>query len=393
MRASVVVVTWNGREHLQTLLPALRPLVPAHEVVVVDNGSHDGTGEFVANSYPDFTLVRNDHNAGFAAGVNRGVEAADGDVAVFLNNDAVPLPNWLEELILPIESGEAEVCGGRILDWEGKTLSFGEGLLTFDGHAFQKNVGAAVSEMPLPDPQYSLFASGGNMAVRRDRFLELGGFDPDYFAYFEDVDFGWRANLAGDRVLLIPGGVVRHQGAGTSGRLDPFDRGFLFEVNAFQTVVKNLGEAELKEFLPAVLLTLLSRLQSLTVRLADESGLLDRFPFSPEGYRPSRTGGGMLSRLAGRRETLELTHPHSISYARSIQYILENLDRILEKRRSVQALRRVECSDVLSRIEVAAVPTYPGDEQLFQTAFFRYVRPALVTDRTLDDIQNASPYG
>lgn len=395
MRASVVVVSWNGRELLQALLPELRAAVEpgGAEIVVVDNGSSDGSLEWIRREHAAVRLVASPTNVGFARGANLGAQAASGELLVLLNNDALPAPGWLAQITAPLEEGVADVVGGKILDAGGAHVDFGEGLLTFDGHAFQRASGTPVALDPFTTRRRSLFACGGNMALGRELFLELGGFDEDYFAYFEDVDLGWRANLWGKTVLLVPDAVVKHRGAGTSGRLDPFDRGFLFEVNAFQTAVKNLDDVQLRDYLPSILLTLLSRLQSLTVRLADGEGLLGSYPFSREGYRPTSAASGWLGRmLGGTAPTLELQHPHSLSYARSVEYILTHLDRILEKRQRVQARRVVDGADVLKLLEVAAVPTYPGDEQLFATAFFRYLLPADVRLRRLAEVQSSSAY-
>lgn len=395
--ATVVVVTWDGREHLEALLPALLALdAPAGglEIVVVDNGSTDGTDGLLARHQDRLRVVRNGHNAGFARAVNQGVDAARGEIVALLNNDAVPDRAWLLELIAPIAGGEADVVGGRILDWEGGRLQFDEGVLTFDGHAFQKNEGMPLASTAGGDsasPRRVLFTCGGNMAARRSVFQEVGGFDADYFAYFEDVDFGWRANLAGFRVVQTSGAMVRHRGAGTSSRLDPFDRGFLFEVNAFQTAIKNLGEDELRDYLPAILLTLLSRMHSVVLRTSDRDARLRHVPFGPEGYEPDPLPGP-IARLLGARG-LEIAHPHALSYGRVVEYLLSHLDRIFEKRQIVQRMRKVSCAEVLKLCEIVVVPTYPGDEELFDSAFFRYLAPAGIAYRRLKEIQYSSSYG
>ncbi len=390
--ASIIVVSWNGRRRLESLLPVLRELHERLdlEVVVVVNGSRDGSRALLSRE-PWVTRIELPRNVGFAAGVNRGAEAARGDVLLLLNDDAHPVGNWVEELCAPISSGEAGIVGGRILDQTGETVQFLEGILTFDGHAFQRGSGMPVSAIPeSAEAKPSLFACGGNMAVSRDLFLELGGFDDDYFAYFEDVDLGWRASLAGHRVLLVAGGTVHHEGAATSGRLDPFDRGFLFEVNAFKTVVKNMDETMLRDYLPIILLTLLSRLHELTSRLSDRDGILKHRLFGKRGYRPSKRS--FWSRLLGGREVLQVEHPHAISYCRSIEQILSGLDDLLKKRMSVQVRRKVSDRELFERIQVAVVPTYPGDAELFSSAFFRYLQPTGLSHLTLEEIERTSVY-
>ncbi len=112
--------------------------------------------------------------------------------------------------------------------------------LTFDGHAFQNGFRYPLGSRDEPNAgDEILFACGGNMISRRETLMELGGFDDDYFAYLEDVDFGWRTWIAGGRVLFEPRATVRHASSTTSNRLGDFERGVLFERNALQTAIKN----------------------------------------------------------------------------------------------------------------------------------------------------------
>src|SRR6185295_3288268 len=112
-----------------------------------------------------------------------------------------------------------------LTDWEGERLDCARGVMTFDGHAFQLGRGRPLATAPLPPAGAELFCpSGGNMLIRRDAFLDAGGFDEDYFAYYDDVDLGWRLWSGGRRVLYAPEAVAVHRGGATENRLGVHNR-------------------------------------------------------------------------------------------------------------------------------------------------------------------------
>ncbi len=271
-KVSVIVLSWNGRQHLEVCLAALRRQQPPGcdwEILVLDNGSTDGTGPWVRRHHPQVRLIVSPVNLGFCAGNNRLVDEAEGDAIVLLNNDTRPRPEWLGELVEALASAGDDVAAvsGRIVDWAGKRLDFARGVLTFDGHAFQQDYGRPLAEVEIPAAGSELlFACGGNMIVRRRSFLEAGGFDEGYFAYLEDVDLGWRLWAGGQRVLFAPSAVVHHRSMATSQQLGNENRGFLFERNAFMTAYKNYETDLWRQLAPAILLTLAHRTQTLMVQ-------------------------------------------------------------------------------------------------------------------------------
>ncbi|MFN7973383.1 MAG: hypothetical protein U0166_13720 [Acidobacteriota bacterium] len=111
-------------------------------------------------------------------------------------------------------------------------------------------------------------------------------------------------------------------------------------------------------------------MHSVVLRTSDRDARL-HVPFGPEGYEPDPLPGP-IARLLGARG-LEIAHPHALSYGRVVEYLLSHLDRIFEKRQIVQRMRKVSCAEVLKLCEIVVVPTYPGDEELFDSAFFRYL--------------------
>lgn len=294
-KVAVAVVSWNGRRHLETLLPALSaqddPGVP-WEVLLFDNGSKDGTAGWVRREHPAVRVVESPVNVGFCAANNRLVEAAaDADAVALLNNDTRPRPGWLAALVSALAGAPADVAAvsGLIVDWLGERLDFGRGVMTFDGHAFQLGFrrplagsGAAAGvAADVPEDGAELpFACGGNLLVRRHSFRAAGGFDEGYFAYLEDVDLGWRLWAGGERVLFARDAVVHHRSSATSDLLGLYNRGFLFERNALLTAFKNYDEELWPRMMPAVLLTFAHRAQHLLVHHNPGGGALAIDPYA-----------------------------------------------------------------------------------------------------------------
>ena len=216
---SIIIPNCNGRAHLEDCLSSLRALnYPSdrREIILVDNGSSDGSVEYVQESYPDVTVLQNENNMGFAAPCNRGAECSRSEYLAFLNNDTRVDPEWLNELARSIGAPKAEaeqvVCvAGRIVSWDGQVMDYDGGVMNFHGHGHHLGMGQAVSAASSHE-RPTLFACAASMLIRRDVFLEVGGFDPDYFAYFEDVDLGWRLWLFGFQVLYCPTAVIFHPG-------------------------------------------------------------------------------------------------------------------------------------------------------------------------------------
>lgn len=424
-KVSVLVLTWNGRAHLESCLPALvaqhDPGVP-WEILLHDNGSHDGTVEWVRSAYPNVRLLASERNLGFCGGNARLAEAATGDALVLLNNDTRPRPEWLGELVATAAAQPEDVAAvsGLIVDWEGERLDFGRGVMTFDGHAFQLDHRRRLAAAVLPAPGEELpFPCGGNMLVRRESFFAAGGFDLDYFAYFEDVDLGWRLWSGGERVVSSPAAVVHHRSSGTSDRLGMFNRGLLFERNAFATAYKNLESGTWERLMPAILLTFLSRTRAMLVEANAGGATLDEDPYRPgsvtsapcapaqEGPLVQRARGfaarlaRRLARLADPTGALEarlvarpaspgvaLEDPRSIAQLRAMSYLLGHLDRSAEKRRQVQARRRRSDRELFEKFPLYLVPTYPGDAALFASPGFRaWLPPDLpLVERTLAEV-------
>ncbi|HEY5611435.1 MAG TPA: glycosyltransferase family 2 protein [Thermoanaerobaculia bacterium] len=397
--AEIVVISWNGRDDTIAALDSLsRQLTSETRVTVVDNGSSDGTAESVLGRFPSIRLLRLHRNRGFTGGIAAAADASDAKYLIFLNNDATVEPHWLEATIGAIESAPSDVVAlsGKIVDPTGSRIDFVEGAMTFDGHAFQRGFRKSLGEIEEPQSGAELlFACGGNMIVNRESFLELGGFDPDYFAYLEDVDFGWRAWLSGWRVLYNPAAVVRHKSAATSDRLGSFERGVLFERNALQTAVKNYDDEVFSEVAGPLFLTLLHRLHRYVM---DRNRDIDAFTRPALGEMPvaetanheslsRRLRRKAARRLLGHHGGAVIDDPLTAMQFRAVEWFFRNESRIMEKRRGVQSRRRRSDREIFERFPIHYIPTYPGDETLMSSSLFRLLRPKLrSTDLKLEDM-------
>lgn len=222
-RASVVVVNYNGRHHLETCLPALaRSSPPPGEVLLVDNGSSDDSVEWVRARHPSVRVLPMGANLGFGEANRRGALEARGDYLVLLNSDTEVEERWLGPLLSALAE-EPEVAAScstlRLLSTPELLNGLGGGMsrlaYAFD-HGFRFPYEPWSPESGEPRRQDVLFPTAAAMAMRRREFFGYGGFDPAFFMYHEDVDLGWRLWLLGRRVVVCRDSVVRHAFGGTS---------------------------------------------------------------------------------------------------------------------------------------------------------------------------------
>jgi N-acetylglucosaminyl-diphospho-decaprenol L-rhamnosyltransferase len=207
---SVLIVAYESRGDLTKTLPALlRELGEGDELIVVDNKPGDGSVEVVRELAPEARIVSPGRNTGFAGGADAGAAAAEGDLLVLLNPDAVPQPGWGEAIRRPWSEGRGWAAWqGLVADGDGETINSAGNPVHFTGIVWAGGHGRPLSEAP-PAGEVPA-ASGACLAVPLDEWRRAGGFPAEFFMYHEDVDLSVRLRMAGGTVGIEPTARVAH---------------------------------------------------------------------------------------------------------------------------------------------------------------------------------------
>jgi GT2 family glycosyltransferase len=347
---TVVIPTQNNVALLVECLEAVERLdYPASllEVVVVDNGSTDHTRERIARRFPGVRIEAFDMNTGFAVACNRGADAATGEYVAFLNNDAVPDPQWLNATLAAIEAGPAgTVCSAaRIVSRDGTEVEYdGAGSNIFGAGRPHSTWGWPGMPEPASTGSPVLFASGGAMLIERAAFLEAGGFDPEYFAYFEDVDLGWRLWILGRTVVYAPDAVVRHIGGATGRRAGAHRRYTLWESNSLATVFKNYETGNMEKILPAALMLEYKR----------------AFLAAGDAVKPAEYA--LTAPKDTNRTNVERLPKVSMAHLVAIDRLNSMLPHLMKERSRIQAMRRRSDSEILPMLGRLYTPQFAGRE-------------------------------
>lgn len=269
VRASIVIPTWNGAHLLRQCLLALESLetLPGgYEVIVVDNGSTDGTELVLRREFPQVRFVRSEVNRGFAGGCNLGLRAAGGEYLILLNNDTLPNPDWLRSLVDCADASAAGAVSSKLLYLR-------------DGDIIN-NAGSSLdpeSDWPIKDRgineidegQYDATDPptafcGAAVLLKRSMLEEIGLFDERFFMYWEDGDLSWRASSAGWKTAFAPDAIVRHVHAASSGEGSSF---FRYYANRNRVLILA------KHGAPAIALRALSKVTAVFVRAASQAAI------------------------------------------------------------------------------------------------------------------------
>ena len=252
MRVAVLIVNWNGGPLLRQCLEALerQHRQPDH-IVVVDNGSTDDSLVLAERALGRAELVRLPANTGFAAANNVAARAARAyDAIALLNPDAFPEPQWLEALVAAAdrEPAVAAFASQMVLESSPDHLDGAGDSYHVSGRAWRNGHRAVRASWPAQDAE--VFAACAAAALyRREAFDDAGGFDEEYFSYFEDVDLGFRMRLRGHRCLYVHAAVVHHMSSAIAGYRSDFAV-YHGERNAVWTFVKNMPMPLLPLYLP-----------------------------------------------------------------------------------------------------------------------------------------------
>lgn len=220
MKASIVLPNLNGAGWMEGCIESLYAMtVQDFELIIVDNGSTDESLETArrwAAAKPNCTLVENGRNTGFSAAVNLGIGLAQAPYVLLFNNDAFAQPDMLEHLLAEMEKDERVFAVQCLMlkHFQPELVDDAGDFVTLIGWAFQRGSGLSAAKYTRTQRVFS--ACGGASLYRRSVFDQMGGFEEKFFAYNEDIDVGWRANILGWRNILCPAARCTHIGGATT---------------------------------------------------------------------------------------------------------------------------------------------------------------------------------
>jgi GT2 family glycosyltransferase len=251
MRASIVIPVWNGALVICDCLKALYTHSSEErllEVVCIDNGSPDDSATLIAEHYPQTRLIRQPVNLGFAGGVNAGIDAAQGDCFVLLNQDCLVQPGWLSALLQALEAHpEFGIAGCTILDPDGKVSHTGARIRRPDARSEH-----LVNTVEGDGPQRVEYVTGAAFAIRRETWQAVGRFDEGYYpAYYEESDYCYRARHQGIETAYVPQARVTHLSSNRQWQLDPIQHAANQHRARYRFVCKHFDSQELESFFAA----------------------------------------------------------------------------------------------------------------------------------------------
>jgi len=363
---SVIIPTFRaGKDLLQCLESIAKDVdAPAHEVLVVFNSPvPPPAGLDLTEYHPTARIVEAGSNLGFAAGCNLGASEAVGRTLAFINDDMTVRAGWMKSLVKPILDGECAATGGMILSSDGKKIDFDGSSINLLGWGFQAGHGDRLLDDGFVTHQDLPFACGGNFAIKTDIFehasragvAEPCGFDRDYFAFYEDVDLGWRLMLMGYAIEYVHDAVVLHAGGATGSLIESPLKWFLQERNALQTIIKNYSDDLFREILPIALAMVGVRSQILSVvdvyEIATDRVWRDLILSDLGSIKHEHLSGldeimhnvrdlGKSVKSGMRKTSGWLAHESRAQAGLlALEWCLDNWDELMEKRARVQELR------------------------------------------------------
>ncbi|WGD38080.1 glycosyltransferase [Lysinibacter sp. HNR] len=338
---SVVLINYKGVDDTIEAISNLQNIdwpEELLEIIVVENASGDGSEERLRSEVSGIKLVVTEENLGFAGGCNLGVKQSTGEFVAFLNNDARPDSGWIREAIAVFKrSSKIGAVASKVLDWEGEKVDFISAGLTWYGMGYKPLTGDPAPRVPDKTANV-LFGTGAAMFVRREVYDELGGFDERYFMFFEDVDLGWRLNLAGYRFVYEPSSLAYHKHHASMNKHGSFKETYLLERNALFTLYKNIGEEVLHEQLGAAF--------ALAARRAVARGELDSTSFD--------------LRKGGNDDAVEEVSRTTLATLYGIDQFVEELPSIQKSRQEIQANRVVDDRVIWKLFGETDVQAFPG---------------------------------
>lgn len=243
-----MVLNLNGAHFLRDCFDSLlRNTYPVFDIFLIDNYSSDDSVDLTRTHYPMIKIIENRENLGFAGAYDKAIQELDYKYLVLLNNDTVVDERWLEALFTVAESNEhIGACGSKIvMMWDRTIIDHAGGMLTIIGSGLDlgkwtKDEGAYGTTREIG------FGCGCSLLIRREAYLDAGGFDPGYVIYHEDVDLCWKLRLLGYSIIYVSDSVVYHHvGGGKIQSVEHPTKTYLCQKNRLANILKNMGPRKL----------------------------------------------------------------------------------------------------------------------------------------------------
>jgi len=223
-KVAVVILNWNGRKFLEKFLPSvLANSADVADIIIADNASTDSSIEFLQDNYPQLRIITNRTNGGFACGYNEALAEVEAEYYVLLNSDIEVTKNWIEPVIKLMESDASiAACQPKLRSYHEREkfeyAGAAGGFIDEYGYPFCR--GRIFQHIETDNGQYDdaveiFWATGACMFVKAELYKQFGGFDEDFFAHMEEIDFCWRLKNGGYKIMYCPDSVVYHVGGGT----------------------------------------------------------------------------------------------------------------------------------------------------------------------------------
>lgn len=320
MKIFIVVPNWNGAALIEPCLVSLENQSVKAGVIVVDNGSTDESNQIIEDKFPKVILIKLPENLGFAGGVNVGIDYAlenGADAVALFNNDAVANKDWLEELTKPLENDHSiGITTCKLMRDDRKHFDSTGDFYSIRGIPFPRGRNQP-DDGRYNTPEYVFGGSGGASLYKADMLKEVGRFDERFFAYYEDVDISFRAQLYGWKVYYNPNSVAYHHVSATSSKLGTFSH-FHSNKNFYYLYIKNMPGRLFFKYLPSFI------------------------------YQALRS---CASSIINRRLT---------SYLKAMGQVAANLPGIIKDRREIQRKRKSKIQDIDELLHHSKPPISPN---------------------------------
>ncbi len=248
MKVALVILNWNGKDLLEQFLPTVLEFSEDRaNIYVVDNASDDGSAPFIEQHFPSIKIIQNKQNGGYAKGYNDSLKQLDEELFILMNNDVEVTSNWLNPIIQEFENDSTLLAAQpKILDQKNKDCfeyaGAAGGFIDRLGYPYcrgrifgtiEKDTGQYNDTIPI------FWATGACLIVRRNAFMDVGGFDEDLFTHQEEIDLCWRMKAKGGTVKYLGSSVVYHVGGATLPAANPRKTFYNFR-NTLLVLLKNV---------------------------------------------------------------------------------------------------------------------------------------------------------